>query len=153
MKFNKFLKEVGTHGEVIKVNESEQWLVCENVGMIIPKGVKNLLGRETTQDNSSIINALRNAELDDSLELVDAKLLDPTGNASSIYRIFESELGERVAIINSNYGLLEKSDNLGYGELIIPSKEGDEDNVVKFVLVFDASGKTLQGFIKESDLF
>ena len=153
MKFEKFLKEVGTHGTVIEVNESEKWLVCGGVGMIIPKGVNNLLGSENNEGYTNIVNTLRNAELDDVLTLDRAVLLDPTGNAKSIYRVFESELGESVGIVNGDYGLLEKSDALGYGELVIPGKEDEENKVVKFVLVFDISGNTLQGFIQGSDKF
>ena len=153
MKFEKFLKEVGTHGTVIEVNEAEKWLVCGGVGMIIPMGVNNLLGSKSDDRYTNIVNTLRNAELDDVLELNKAVLLDPTGNAKSIYRVFESELGESVGIVNGDYGLLEKSDALGYGELVIPGKEDEENKVVKFVLVFDISGNTLQGFIKGSDKF
>ena len=151
MKFSKFLKEVGIHGTIVEVNESEKWLVCGGVGMIIPKGVDNLLGSKNIDANINLVKALTNAELDDELTLDRAVLRDPQGNAKSIYRIFESELGETVGIINGDYGLLEKTDSLGYGEVIVPGKEGDE--VVKFVLVFNEYDKKLQGFIQGSKDF
>lgn len=152
MKFEKFLKGVGTHGEVIERNEAEKWLVCGGVGMVIPQGVDNLLGSTRDKEYASIVEVIANAELDDSLKLVDAVLLDPTGNAGSIYRIFESELGERVGIINAYYGLLEKKDLLGYGEIEVPATENKDAFIVKYVLVFDRSGK-LQGFITGSQKF
>jgi hypothetical protein len=155
MKFEKFLKGVGTHGEVIERNEGEKWLVCGGVGMIIPKGVNNLLGKKWPGEYASIVDVIANAELDDKLKLVDAVLLDPTGNAGSIYRVFESELGERVGIINADYGLLEKSDLLGYGEVEVPKKdteESDETMTIKYVLVYDRAGN-IQGFITGSDKF
>lgn len=148
MKFEKFLKEVGTNGTVVEVNEFEKWLVCGGVGMIIPNGVDNLLGSKSNDANINLVKALSNAELDDELTLDRAVLKDPQGSAKSIYRIFESELGETVGIINGDYGLLEKTDALGYGEVIVPGKEGDE--VVKFVLVFNEYDKKLQGFIQGS---
>lgn len=46
MKFEKFLKGVGTHGEVVTRVNGEKWLVCGGVGMVIPKGVDTLLGGE-----------------------------------------------------------------------------------------------------------
>lgn len=157
MKFEKFLKQVGTHGEVIERNESEKWLVCGGVGMVIPRGVDNLLGVNRDKDYASIVDVIANAELDDALTLKEAVLLDPTGNAGSIYRVFESELGEKVAIINGDYGLLEKKDLLGYGEIEIPAKyEGDviveEEKTIKYILVYDPTGN-IQGFITGSQKF
>ena len=147
MKFEKFLKQTGTHGTVIERNESEKWLVCCGVGMVIPHGVDNLLGTSTNSEYASIVNALANAELDDPLTLKEAVLLDPTGNAKAIYRVFESYLGDTVAIINADYGLLEKSDLLGYGEI-----ETEDEKTVKYILVYDSNGN-IQGFITGSDRF
>ena len=157
MKFEKFLKGCGTHGEVIERNEAEKWLVCGGVGMIIPRGVDNLLGSNKDNEYASIVDVIANAELDDKLTLKEAVLLDPTGNAGSIYRVFESELGEKVGIINADYGLLEKKDLLGYGEIEIPAKyEGDniieEEKTIKYILVYDYSGN-IQGFITGSNKF
>ena len=147
MKFEKFLKQTGTHGTVIERNESEKWLVCDGVGMVIPRGVDNLLGTPTINEYASIVNALANAEYDDPVKLVKAVLLDATGNAKAIYRVFETDLGDTVGIINADYGLLEKSDLLGYGEL-----ETEDEKTVKYILVYDYNGSIL-GFITGSDKF
>ena len=155
MKFEKFLKGCGTHGEVIERTEAEKWLVCGGVGMIIPKGVNNLLGKKWPGEYASIVDVIANAELDDKLKLVDAVLLDPTGNANAIYRVFESELGERVGIINADFGLIEKKDLLGYGEIEVPKdddEETDETMTIKYVLVYDQTGN-IQGFITGSNKF
>ena len=152
MKFEKFLKGCGTHGEVIEINESEKWLVCGGVGMVIPRGVDNILGATKDREYASIVEVINNAELDDVLTLKEAILLDPTGNAKSIYRVFESELGEKVAIINGDYGLLEKKDLLGYGEIEVPASENKEAFTIKYVLVYDETG-AIQGFITGSKYF
>lgn len=157
MKFEKFLKQVGTHGEVIE-RDAEKWLVCGGVGMVIPRGVQNILGISKNSDYGSIVDVIADAELDDVLTLKEAVLLDPAGNAGAIYRIFESELGEKVAILNADYGLLEKKDLLGYGEIEVPTKY-DEDGVIieeemtiKYVLVYGQTGE-IQGFITGSQKF
>ena len=147
MKFEKFLKQTGTHGTVIEINESEKWLVCDGVGMVIPRGVDNLLGTPINSEYASIVEALANAEYDDPVKLVKAVLLDPTGNAKSIYRVFETDLGDTVAIINADYGLLEKTDLLGYGEIEI-----EDGKLVKYILVYDQTGSIL-GFITGSNKF
>ena len=125
--------------------------------MIIPRGVDNLLGQDKNKDYGSIVDVIANMELDDTLTLKEAILRDPTGNAGAIYRVFESELGETVGIINADYGLLEKKDLLGYGEIEIPTKyEGDEiveeEKTIKYVLVYDQTG-AIQGYITGSENF
>ena len=147
MKFEKFLKQVGTHGTVIERNESEKWLVCGGVGMVIPRGVDNLLGTSTNSQYVSIVNALANAEYDDPVNLVKAVLLDATGNAKAIYRVFETDLGDTVGISNDAYGLLEKTDLLSYGEL-----ETEDEKIIKYILVYDQTGSIL-GFITGSNKF
>ena len=146
MKFEKFLKSTGTHGIVIERNESEKWLVCGGVGMVIPEGVDNLLGIPTASNYVGTVRALANAEYDDPVTLKEAILLDPTGNAKAIYRVFETSLGDTVGIINADYGLLEKSDRLGYGEI---ETEGE---TVKYLLVYDYNDNVV-GFITGSDKF
>lgn len=152
MKFEKFLKQTGTHGTVIERNESEKWLVCDGVGMVIPRGVDNLLGTPTNSEYADIIAAITVAEYDDPVKLVKAVLLDPTGNAKAIYRVFETDLGDTVGIMNADYGLLEKSDLLSYGELEVENIETNELETVKYLLVYDRSGNIL-GFITGSDKF
>lgn len=152
MKFEKFLKQVGTHGEVIERGESEKWLVCDGVGMIIPRGVDNLLGMRRDREYASIVDALATAEMDDPLTLIQAVLLDPTGNAKSIYRLFETRFGDVVGITNTDYGLLEKKDLLGYCEITIPKTETTNEYTVKYVLVYNQNGD-IQGFITGSNNF
>lgn len=152
MKFEKFLKGCGTHGEVVERVNGEKWLVCGGVGMVIPKGVDTLLGKEWDKDYGSVVDVLADAEYDDPLTLKEAVIFNPSGNANSIYRVFESEFGERVGIINADFGLLEKKDLLGYGEIELPAEEDKEALTVKYVLVYDQTGN-IQGFITGSDKF
>ena len=145
MKFEKFLKSVGTHGKVVSLNESEKWLVCDGVGMVIPRGVDNLLGRDAAQDDS-IVRTLAYAENDELLELTKAVILEPAGNAKAIIRVFESTLGSTVGICNADYGFLEKKDRLGYCEVEIPETEDKAAETEKFIVVFDNSDHVV-GFI------
>jgi hypothetical protein len=98
------------------------------------------------------VDVLADAEYDDPLTLKEAVIFNPSGNANSIYRVFESEFGDRVGIINADFGLLEKKDLLGYGEIELPAEEDKEALTVKYVLVYEPNG-TIQGFITGSDKF
>jgi len=151
MKFEKFLKMVGTHGEVVEVNENEKWLVCGGVGMKIPYGVDTLLGKNWNSNYASIIDVIHGAEADDLLTLRRAEIFEPSGNASAIYRIFESEIGNAIGITNADYGLIEKKDLLSYLEIDISEDELDED-IIKYMLVFGQNGE-LQGYITGSNRF
>lgn len=106
MKFEKFFKSAGTHGLIVKKSENETWLVCGVVGMKIPEGVNNL---GVNKDPDPVFKAIVNSySEDDYLVLKDAILKDPEGKANDIIRVFETDLGDRIGIYNTSYGLLEK---------------------------------------------
>lgn len=134
MKFEKFFKSVGTHGLIVRENESESWLVCAGVVMRIPLGVNNL---GVSVDPDPIFKAIVKSEPDDDyLRLVEAILDDPEGKANDIIRVFETDIGDRVGIWNKDYGLLEKKDRLTYLEI-----EDDETSITsKIVVVRDYDG-------------
>lgn len=152
MKFEKFLKDVGTHGEIVTRENGDNWLVCGGVAMKVPNGVNNLLGTNN-KDVEPVFTALMNADTkDDTLVLKEALLRNPEGKAGDIIRVFETDLGERVGIYNADFGLLEKKDLLTYLEIEIPAEyEGDkvieEEKTVKYIVVLN--NKTLEtiGFI------
>lgn len=145
MKFEKFFKSVGTHGLIVKKSEVESWLVCGGVGMRIPVGVNNL---GVSVDPEPLFKAIVNSEPeDDYLRLIEAILRYPEGKASDIIRVFETDLGERVGIWNSAYGLLEKKDRLTYLEVEADDPKNEDESIVsKFVVVRDHSGDVV-GFI------
>lgn len=140
MKFEKFFKSAGTHGLIVKKSEVESWLLCGGVGMRIPDGVNNL---GVSVDPEPLFTAIINSEPeDDYLRLVEAILDDPEGKANDIIRVFETDLGDRVGILNKDYGLLEKKDRLTYLEI-----EDDKTNITsKILVVRDYDGDVI-GFI------
>ena len=152
MKFEKFLKGVGTHGQILERENGDKWLVCGGVAMKIPKGVDNLLGSKSDTDSEPVFSALFGADTsDDVLTLKESLLFDPEGKAGDIVRVFETELGDRVGIYNGDFGLLEKKDVLTYLEVEIPAEyKGDEivedEKTVKYIAVLNRALE-VQGFI------
>ena len=143
MKFEKFLKNVGAHGQILKRDNGDRWLVCAGVGMKIPVGVENLLGSgEVPEKIKQLAEALINADTDDKVSLVKATI-SKDGKASDIVRVFGDNLFTEIGICNANFGLLEKSDvNLAVVE-VEDDDTGIED---KFLLILD-SGDEVIGFI------
>lgn len=159
MKFEKFLKSVGTHGEVIAVSESEKWLVCDGVGMVIPRGVDNLLGTESKREYASIVDVISTAEYDDPVTLARVVLNRADGKASDIYRIFTTDSGiDEIGITNADFGLLERKDLLGYFEIEVDCDEDgeplpeDKVKTIKYILVFNHA-KEIVGYITGSQQF
>lgn len=146
MKFEKFLKGCGTHGQILERDNEDKWLLCGGVGMKVPTGVINLLGSgEVGERHKKIVEAIIRADTDDKVKLTRATI-SADGKAGDIVRIFGGEdfVGNsfEVGIYNSDFGLLEKGDvNLAYAEIEYPELPA------KFLLVLDNDDQVI-GFIK-----
>lgn len=158
MKFEKFLKSVGAYGTVYTRNESEKWLVCGGVGMVIPKGVQHILGSEFGSEYAHIIEVISTQTYDDPLHLSRAVLNEADGKASDIYRIFQTAFDEEIGIINADYGLIERKDLLGYMDIEIDTDEEgnplpiEDCKTIKYMLVYNQKGE-IQGYITGSQQF
>lgn len=147
MKFEKFFKSAGTHGLIVKKSDTETWLLCGGVGMKIPEGVNNL---GVNQDPDPVFKAIVNSySEDDYLVLKDAILKDPEGKANDIIRVFETDLGDRIGIYNTSYGLLEKKDRLSYLEIEKDDTDAEDPETLKYMVIRDYDNRVI-GFISEA---
>lgn len=150
MKFEKFLKGCGTHGQILERANGDKWLICGGVGMKVPTGVLNLLGSGVIGDKTkAIIEAIVKADTDDKVELIRASL-EKDGKANDIIRVFGDGLDIEVGIYNADFGLLEKADiNLAEVEI----EDGDIDDPQhsfigrKYLLILDNEDEII-GFIQ-----
>jgi len=145
MKFEKFLKGCGTHGQILERSNGDKWLVCGGVGMRVPAGVVNLLGSgEVGEKTKKILEAIVKADTDDKVALTKA-YVPADGKASDIRRIFEAmelDRNYQVSITNGDFGLLEKSDvNLAQVDI-----EDENLSETSYLLVLDRSNEVI-GFI------
>lgn len=150
MKFEKFLKGCGTHGQILTRENGEKWLVCGGVGMKVPNGVVNLLGSgEVGEKTKNILEALVKADTDDKVELIRATI-PADGKAGDIIRVFGDNLTIEVGIYNANFGLLEKKDeNLAEVELVDSDIDDPQHSFIgrKFLLILDNDNEVI-GFIQ-----
>ena len=144
MKFEKFLKGCGTHGQILERANGDKWLVCGGVGMKVPVGVVNLLGSGGVGEKvKNLVEALVKADTDDKVFLKRAEI-EKDGKASDIIRVFGDMLDIEVGIWNSDFGLLEKSD-YNLAEVEIETEDFREET--KFLLVLNPSDEVI-GFIQ-----
>ena len=152
MKFEKFLKGCGTYGHILTRSNGDKWLICGNVGMKVPTGVKTLLGSDAPED--PIANEVIKAHTaDDVLTLHKAYLREADGKASDIIRVFATNLDidldcDTVEIYNGDYGLLEKKDLLTYLEVEDLPDDRGECKTLKFMVILNPSTKETVGFIQ-----
>lgn len=145
MKFEKFLKSTGTHGQIFTRDNGDKWLICGGVGMKVPVGVVNLLGSgEVPEKVKTLVNGLIKADTDDKVHLTRATVT-ADGKASDIVRIFSDDLDIEIGISNANFGLLEKSD-VKLAEVEI-EYSGDEYLDGQYLLVLDNTDEVI-GFIQ-----
>jgi hypothetical protein len=144
MKFEKFLKSTGTHGQIFTRANGDKWLICGGVGMRIPVGVENLLGSgEVSEKTKKIVEALIYADTYDKVTLTRAEI-SKDGKASDIVRVFGDMIDIEVGIYNSAFGLLEKVDiNLCEVEL----EDDEATEITKFLLILDRDDEVV-GFIE-----
>lgn len=155
MKFEKFLKGCGTHGQILERANGDKWLVCDGVGIKVPNGVVNLLGSgEVGEKTKAIVEALVKADTDDKVTLTRATI-PADGKAGDIVRVFggyELLTGDtiEVGIYNADFGLLEKSDvNLADVEITDGDIDDNQHSFLgrKYLLILDNEDQVI-GFIQ-----
>ena len=150
MKFEKFLKGCGTHGQILERTNGDKWLVCGGVGMKVPAGVVNLLGTgEVSEKTAKILEAILKADTDDKVFLKRATI-EKDGKASDIIRVFGDMLDIEVGIYNADFGLLEKSDvNLAEVEITDGDIDDNQHSFLgrKYLLILDNEDQVI-GFIQ-----
>lgn len=150
MKFEKFLKGCGTHGQILTRNNGDRWLICGGVGMKIPVGVTNLLGSgEVSEKVKNLVEGLVKADTDDKVRLTRATV-PADGKTSDIVRVFGDDLDIEVGICNADFGLLEKAD-INIAEVEI-EESGDELLDGKYLVILDRNDEVV-GFIQGVEKF
>lgn len=130
MKFEKFVKNCGARGTVVKMSDDSRFLMCGYTMVRIPEGVTVLSAAEITAPN--YIEDVVDDFVDDVLlpaELRDAKLPCPDAKPSEIERIFANIEGGDIAIDNKTFGYIERADRL-YTFSESADEEGTQDALV-----------------------
>lgn len=147
MKFEKFFKSAGIYGKVVN-HRGTKWLVCAGVGMRVPEGMSEILSKGADSGkNKMVVDAICDSFDGEPVTLARAYLAKD-GRPSDVRRIFADDSGNEIAIRNSDFGLLERSDVLLFWlDVEDDTGEGDETKTMRFLLV-ENSDNSVIGFIQ-----
>ena len=131
MKFEKFLKNVGTRGTIVNCGSCGQWLKLANVMLKIPTGVNVIapLERMVFDYEAAVINRYNDGYCIEA-NLVKAELINPSDSPSMLRRVFADDDGGRIDIDNKTFGIIERYDRV----FTDAEENNDEWNVVSLVV-------------------
>lgn len=113
MKFEKFVKLVGSRGIVLTSEKFGKFLQSGMVMVRIPEGanVVAAIARKMPEWYEEILNDVED-DCTYKAELTGAELPTPDASPTQILRIFTDSCGGRVAIDNKTFAIIEKSDKV-----------------------------------------
>lgn len=111
MKFQKFVKAIGSDGIVFNRKNGERWLASDRVFMKIPEDIRSITASEITDMPDSVEGIINFDSFTDPCELHKAVMPYADGVIKDCVRIYATENAlNTVAIDNSSYALIERKD-------------------------------------------
>lgn len=111
MKFQKFVKAIGSDGIVFNRKNGERWLASDRVFMKIPEDIRSITASEITDMPDSVEGIINFDSFTDHCELHKAVMPYADGVIKDCVRIYATENAlNTVAIDNSSYALIERKD-------------------------------------------
>lgn len=111
MKFQKFVKAIGSDGIVYNRKNGERWLASDRVFMKIPEDIRSITASEITDMPDSVEGIINFDSFTDPCELHKAVMPYADGVIKDCVRIYATEnVLNTVAIDNSSYALIERKD-------------------------------------------
>lgn len=111
MKFQKFVKSIGSEGIIYERKNGERWLASDNVFMRIPEGIRSITASEIAPMPEASENIIDYASLSEPCELHKAIMPYANGAIKDCVRIYATENALcKIAICNSAYALIERKD-------------------------------------------
>lgn len=128
MKFQKFVKSLGSDGIVYNRKNGEHWLASERVFMKIPEDIHSVTCADITDMPDFAENIINYDSFTDPCDLRKAVMPYADGVIKDCVRIYATENAlNTVAIDNSSYALIERKD------------------IVEMFVKYDAENETSEG--------
>lgn len=111
MKFQKFVKSLGSDGVIYVRKNEERWLGFENVFMKIPDNIRSITASDILPMPESVEKVINYDSFTDPCELYKAIMPYADGAIKDCIRIYATENGmNKVGITNTDYSLIERKD-------------------------------------------
>lgn len=111
MKFQKFVKALGSDGIVYNRKNGERWLASDKVFMKIPEDIRSVTCTEVADMPEFVGNIINYDSFTDPCDLHKAVMPYADGVIKDCVRIYATEGAQnKVAIDNSAYALIERKD-------------------------------------------
>lgn len=113
MKFQKFVKSLGSDGIIYVRKNEERWLASGTVFMKIPEGIRSITANEILPMPGFVESVINYDSFTDPCELHRAVMPIPTGAIKDCVRIYATEGAlNKLPICNNDYTLIEKKDEV-----------------------------------------
>ncbi len=133
MKFQKFVKSIGSEGIIYERKNGERWLASDNVFMRIPEDIRSITASEIAPMPEAIENIINYESFTDPCELHKAVMPYADGAIKDCVRIFATENAlNTIAICNSAYALIERKD---FVEMYAKFNVEDETSEAKALVI------------------
>lgn len=111
MKFQKFVKSLGSEGIIYVRKNEERWLASGSVFMKIPDDIRSITANDIAPMPESIENIINYETFTDPCELHKAIMPFANGAIKDCIRVFATENAlTKIAVSNSDYALIERKD-------------------------------------------
>lgn len=113
MKFQKFVKALGSDGIVYNRKNGERWLASERVFMKIPEDIRSVTCADIADMPDFVENIINYDSFTNPCDLAKAVMPYADGVIKDCVRIYETEDRQsKVAIDNGSYALIERKDTV-----------------------------------------
>lgn len=133
MKFQKFVKSIGSEGIIYERKNGERWLASDNVFMRIPEDIRSITASEIAPMPEAIENIINYESFTDPCELHKAVMPFADGAIKDCVRIYATENAlNKIAICNNAYALIERKDTV---EMYVKFNSEDETSEAKALVI------------------
>ena len=133
MKFQKFVKSIGSEDIIYERKNGERWLASDNVFMRIPEDIRSITASEIAPMPEAIENIINYESFTDPCELHKAVMPYADGAIKDCVHIYATENAlDKLAINNSAYALIERKD---FVEMYVKYNAEDETSEPKALVI------------------
>lgn len=142
MKFQKFVKTIGSEGIIYERKNGERWLASDNVFMLIPEDIRSITASEIAPMPEAIENIINYESFTDPCELHKAVMPFADGAIKDCVRIFATENAlNKIAICNTAYALIERKDCV---EMYVKYNAEDETSETKALVIKEQNAPRIE---------